>query len=179
MPTPMTPPTMQCLGNVSFFFPALFSVRHQAYVVDTGRPILVAKVKNVEDATKAHVMPNMSTVGSASKNLTLMILFRMVSATRALFPSIWTFYALIHGLNPPHQDGTEKFTDGGNIHGLPEGQGSRRHRGCKRIRHIVGSDVEGVQKGEDHAQGKDVVELMEGHLVGCSMQIFKVSVGPN
>lgn len=55
-------------------------------MVDTGKPILVAMVRNVDDATKAQVMPNMSTAGSSLNLVTLMILFRMVSATRALFP---------------------------------------------------------------------------------------------
>lgn len=85
-PTPITAPTMVCLEN--FSFPHLvFRGVNGAYVVDTGKPILVATVKKVDDATKAHAMPSISTAGSSVKKSTLMILFRIVSATRALFLS--------------------------------------------------------------------------------------------
>jgi hypothetical protein len=54
------------------------------YVVETGNPSLVAAVTHVEDAIKAHIIPSMSIVGSASKYLVEMILLRIVSATRDL-----------------------------------------------------------------------------------------------
>jgi hypothetical protein len=50
IPIPITPPTMQC-------------------VVDTGRPIAVATVSQVEEPTSAHNMPSISTPGSFWKSL--------------------------------------------------------------------------------------------------------------
>lgn len=158
---------MVCLEHVSFSC-VVCSAGHQAYVVDTGRPNLVATVKKSDDATKAHVMPNMSTAGSSLKKSTLMILFRMVSATRALLPSVGSSLVADYISHSPDQDGTQKFTHGGNTHGLSHGQGSRRDRGCKGVGHIIGTDVEGIQKGKDHAKGKDIVELVKNrHLDGC------------
>ena len=79
---------MACLRKVqsALFQPVLLAFHEAAYVVDTGKPNLVATVKKQEDDTRAHVMPNMSTAGSSTNLSTLMILLRMVSATRALFP---------------------------------------------------------------------------------------------
>ncbi len=62
----------------------------------------------------------------------------------------------------PDQHGAEKFTHGRNTHGLPQGQGPRGHRGCKRVGHIVGTDVERIQKGKNHANGEDVIVLVKG-----------------
>jgi hypothetical protein len=53
------------------------------HVVLTGNPILVAAVNQVELPMSAQSIPSMSTLGSASKSLTEMILERMVSETRA------------------------------------------------------------------------------------------------
>lgn len=58
--------------------------RHGTYVVETGRPNLVASVRYREDDTRAHVIPNIKTDGSASKAFVERILPRIVSATRAL-----------------------------------------------------------------------------------------------
>lgn len=57
------------------------------WVVDTGRPILVARVKYNEEAIKAQVIPSMRIVGSSSKAFVLRILFRIVSATLAPTPT--------------------------------------------------------------------------------------------
>jgi hypothetical protein len=51
-------------------------------VVETGNPIFVATVSQVDEPIKAHIMPSMSIAGCCSKADTLRILLRMVSATR-------------------------------------------------------------------------------------------------
>ena len=52
--------------------------------METGKPSLVARVTHVDEAIRAHIIPSMRTVGSASKYLVEMILLRIVSATRDL-----------------------------------------------------------------------------------------------
>ena len=51
-------------------------------VVETGKPIFVAMVSQVEDPIKAHIIPSMRIAGCFWKADTLRILFRIVSATR-------------------------------------------------------------------------------------------------
>ena len=64
-PTPMMPPMMQ-------------------WVVDTGRPNLVAMVRKVDEPIRAHNMPIIRTLGASSKALTEIMLFLMVPETRDL-----------------------------------------------------------------------------------------------
>jgi hypothetical protein len=65
------------------------------------------------------------------------------------------------------QYGTEELADGGENHGLPVLEGSRRDRGGKGVGDIVGSNVPRVQEREDHRQREDVVELVKsGHCRG-------------
>ena len=54
----------------------------RTYVVDTGRPMRVAMVSQVEEPTRAHTMASINTAGSSSKKSVEMSFFRMVSATR-------------------------------------------------------------------------------------------------
>jgi len=65
---------------------SIFVIMHQkeksTHVVETGIPIAVAIVSQVEDPTKAQTIPNIKTAGWASKASTLTILFLIVSATR-------------------------------------------------------------------------------------------------
>jgi hypothetical protein len=64
-PTPMIPPMMQ-------------------WVVETGRPILVAKVKKREEPMSAQSMPIMRTLGASMKASVEMMSFLMVPETRDL-----------------------------------------------------------------------------------------------
>jgi hypothetical protein len=64
MPTPITPPMMEC-------------------VVDTGMENRVAIVSHTEDPITAHTIPSMRTEGSDSKSLVEMTLVRIVSVTSA------------------------------------------------------------------------------------------------
>ena len=54
-------------------------------VVETGIPIKVAMVNQIEEPTKAHAIVNISTAGSGSKMATSTTLFLIVSLT--LFPT--------------------------------------------------------------------------------------------
>jgi hypothetical protein len=53
-------------------------------VVETGKPILVANVKNNEEPTSAQSIPNIRTLGLSSNAETLMMPDLMVPDTRAL-----------------------------------------------------------------------------------------------
>lgn len=64
-----------------------------------------------------------------------------------------------------------EFHDTGEDHGLPVLQRARRHRGRPRVGDIVGTDVVGIEEGKDSAKGEQVIELMQGHLVGARMNI--------
>jgi hypothetical protein len=73
-------------------------------VVESGNPIFVATVSQVDEPIKAHIMPSMSIAGCCSKADTLRILLQIVSATRS------------------YEDSTRKLHNGCDKHCLLHGQ---------------------------------------------------------
>ena len=57
------------------------------WVVETGKPTLVAKVRYTDDAMTAQTMPSMRRPGELSKAATSTTFVRMVSATRPPTPT--------------------------------------------------------------------------------------------
>lgn len=71
-------------------------------------------------------------------------------------------------LHSPNENGTTKFHDRCNHHGLHHGQRPRRDGGRERVGDIVGTNVPGIEKSKDDADGKDVVKLVKNHGCGSS-----------